>query len=99
MACKRLAKGKLDAVMAVKAFDAEIATISHSVKTPETAAIRYEFWGSALKRIKRKESGKTVMLSLSHIISRWASGNGRFIQCKLVIDAIILARGKFESTR
>lgn len=38
--------------MAIKAFDAEIATISHSVKTPEAAAIRYEFWRSALQRVK-----------------------------------------------
>lgn len=44
--------------MAVKAFDAEIATISHSVKTPEAAAIRYEFWKSGLKRIRSRESGK-----------------------------------------
>lgn len=49
---------KLDAVMAIKAFDAEIATIAHTVKTPEAAAIRYEFWKSGLKRIKLKESGK-----------------------------------------
>lgn len=58
LAFKGLQKGKLDAIMAVKAFDAEIATISHSVKTPEAAAIRYEFWGTALKRIKRNESGR-----------------------------------------
>lgn len=57
LACKKFGRVKLDAVMAVKAFDAEIATISQTVKTPEAAAIRYEFWSSALKRIKQKESG------------------------------------------
>lgn len=43
--------------MAVKAFDAEIARIAHTVKTPEAAAIRYEFWKSGISRIKSKESG------------------------------------------
>lgn len=38
--------------MTIKAFDAEIATICHSTKTPEAAAIRYEFWRSALNRVK-----------------------------------------------
>ena len=47
----------LDAVIAVKAFDAEIAMIAHSVKTSEAAAVRYEFWKIGLQRIKSKESG------------------------------------------
>lgn len=51
----------LDAVMAVKAFDAEIATIAHTVKTPEAAAIRYEFWKSGLHRIKTNESGNRIL--------------------------------------
>lgn len=50
---------KLDSIMGIKAFDAEIALISHSTKTPEAAAIRYEFWSSALKRIRKKQSGKS----------------------------------------
>ena len=54
---KRGQTAKLDALMAVKAFDAEIATISDLAKTPEAAAIRYEFWRSALKRIKENQSG------------------------------------------
>ena len=53
---------KLSAAMAIKAFDAEIATISHSVRTPEAAAVRYEFWRSALKRIKAKKSGISSIL-------------------------------------
>ena len=57
MVCKT---DKLNAVMAVKAFDAEISTIAHTVKTPEAAAIRYEFWKSGLKRIKSNESGKII---------------------------------------
>lgn len=44
--------------MAIKAFDAETATISHSVKTPEGAAMRYEFWRIGLRKIKAKDSGK-----------------------------------------
>jgi hypothetical protein len=48
---------KLDAVLAVKAFDAESATISHAVKTLDAANIRYEFWRSALKRIKAGQPG------------------------------------------
>lgn len=57
LACKGHPRRNLDAVMAIKAFDAETATISHSVKTPEAAAIRYEFWRIGLRKIKSKESG------------------------------------------
>ena len=42
--------------MAVKAFDAEIATIAHSVKTIDAATIRYGFWCSALERIRLKKT-------------------------------------------
>lgn len=51
---------ELDAVMAVKAFDAEIATIAHMVKTPEAASMRYEFWKTGLNRIKEGQSGKNL---------------------------------------
>ena len=56
--CKGRPRHFLDKIMAIKAFDAETATISHSVKTPEAAAIRYEFWRIGLRKIKCKESGK-----------------------------------------
>jgi hypothetical protein len=51
--------------MAVRAFDAEIAIIAHSVKTPEAAAVRYEFWRSALSRIKNDQSGKLYKENLT----------------------------------
>ena len=56
--CKGRPSRQLDALMAIKAFDAETATIAHSVKTPEAAAIRYEFWRIGSKKIKSKEAGK-----------------------------------------
>lgn len=53
--------------MAIKAFDAEMATISHSVKTPEGAAMRYEFWRIGLRKIKAKDSGRHEYKGYIHV--------------------------------
>lgn len=60
LVCKH--HSQLDAIMAIKAFDAETATIAHAVSKPEAASIRYEFWRIGLTKIKSTEPGnfKTI---------------------------------------
>lgn len=55
-AFKKIPTHKLDAITAIKAFDAEISTIADSAKSYEAASMRYEFWRTALEKIRKRES-------------------------------------------